>query len=130
MKITLTALEIKAGNGILEQVIAGANSIAVTLGDAVTNISTHGTISDEDIAEFNSTMNGIVVITKNGDEFEFNISEQFVIDSCDLTRDAVIELYDVLKYAVKTFKAFMALSVKPFVDKYQKIVENNSTTAH
>lgn len=138
MKIVLTGKEVKAGSGIVNQLVNGANSIATVLGEALENLSVGDEISDETIAETNKLMRGICTITKyentkNPDDtqYEFSISEEYVCDCCDLTRDFVIDAFDVIKYAVKTFKAFMALSVKPFVDKYQKIVSANmcKTTA-
>ena len=141
MKIILTGKEVKAGSGIVTQLINGANSIATVLGEALENFSVSDEISDETIADTNKLMRGICTITKyentkNPDDtqHEFSISEEYVCDCCDLARDFVIDASDVIKYAVKTAKAFFAMSVKPLVEKYQAIVAKNinddSTTAH
>lgn len=141
MKIVLTGKEVKAGSGIVTQLINGANSIATVLGEALENLSVGDEISDETIADTNKLMRGICTITKyentkNPDDtqYEFNISEEYICDCCDLARDFVIDAFDVIKYAVKTAKAFFAMSVKPLVEKYQAIVakniNDNSTAAH
>ena len=141
MKIVLTGKEVKAGSGIVTQLINGANSIATVLGEALENLSVGDEISDETIADTNKLMRGICTITKyentkNPDDtqYEFSISEEYVCDCCDLARDFVIDAFDVIKYAVKTAKACFAMSVKPLVEKYQAIVAKNinddSTTAH
>lgn len=132
MKIVLTGKEVKAGSGIVTQLINGANSIATVLGEALENLSVGDEISDSTIADTNKLMRGIVVITKyentkNPDDtqYEFNINEEYVCDCCDLARNFVIDAFDVIKYAVKTAKAFFAMSVKPLVEKYQAIVAKN-----
>ena len=141
MKIVLTGKEVKAGSGIVTQLINGANSIATVLGEALENLSIADEISDSTIADTNKLMRGICTITKydntdNPDDtqYEFNISEEYICDCCDLARNFVIDAFDVIKYAVKTAKAFFAMSVKPLVEKYQAIVAKNinddSTTAH
>ena len=143
MKIVLTGREVKAGSGIVTQLINGANSIATVLGEALENLSVGDEISDETIAETNKLMKGICTITKyentkNPDDtqYEFSISEEYVCDCCDLARDFVINAFDVIKYAVKTAKVFFAMSVKPLMEKYQAIITKNmnnaddSTTAH
>lgn len=141
MKIVLTGREVKSGAGVVNQLINGANNIATVLGEALENLSVANEISDETITETNKLMRGICTITKyenteNPDDtqYEFNISEEYICDCCDLARDFVIDAFDVIKYAVKTAKAFFAMSVKPLVEKYQAIVAKNinddSTTAH
>ena len=141
MKIILTGKEVKAGSGIVTQLINGANSIATVLGEALENLSVGDEISDETIADTNKLMRGICTITKyentkNPDDtqYEFNISEEYICDCCDLARNFVIDAFDVIKYAVKTAKAFLAMSVKPLVEKYQTVIAKNmnddNTTAH
>lgn len=141
MKIILTGKEVKSGAGVVNQLINGANNIATVLGEALENLSVANEISDETITETNKLMRGICIITKyenteNPDDtqYEFNISEEYICDCCDLARDFVIDAFDVIKYAVKTAKAFFAMSVKPLVEKYQAVIAKNmnddSTTAH
>lgn len=143
VKILLTGKEIKSGAGVVNQVIKGVNNVADTLGETLESILLSNEISDETIVETNKMMRGICVITKyentkNPDDtqYEFNISEEYVCDCCDLARDFAIDAFDVIKYAVKTAKAFFIMSVKPLMEKYQAIIGKNmnnaddSTTAH
>lgn len=121
MKITITNKEIQAGSRIMEQIIAGSDNIARVFGDITESIKEHKTLTDEDVKMFNIEMKGIIQISKDNSSITFDISEGYVIDTCNLTADAVGEIFDVVKYAVKTVKAFIGLSIKPFIEKYKKI---------
>lgn len=133
MKIFITNKETTALKEILEQMVIGGKSIASVLNTEIDSIDI-ANITSEDIDNFNTDLKGVAVITKETDGYSLEVSEEFIVDTCDVCRDFVIDFSDIIKYAFKTLKSFAILTLKPFKEKWQDILEKNkqkdSTTAH
>lgn len=133
MKIFITNKETTALKEILEQMVIGGKSIASVLNTEIDSIDI-ANITSEDIDNFNTDLKGVAVITKETDGYSLEVSEEFIVDTCDVCRDFVIDFSDIIKYAFKTLKSFAILTLKPFSEKWQNVLEKNkqkdSTTAH
>ena len=70
-------------------------------------------------------MPGILSVTKTETEYIFEVSEEFVLDTCGLISSGIVELFDGLKYVMKGMYAFYSMKVMPFKNKWTEIIAKN-----
>ena len=65
------------------------------------------------------------IVTKTETEYIFEVSEEFVLDTCGLISSGIVELFDGLKYVMKGMYAFYSMKVMPFKNKWTEIIAKN-----
>lgn len=116
MKIIFNANEIGTITKVVEKVSVN--------GGVMFDIDRFGiTLDEKAINEFNEEYANVASITKKEDEYVFWYNEEIVCDLVELTGDAVIECFDIIKYAYKTFQAFKVMKVDVFVNKVKNLIK-------
>ena len=120
MKIIFNVNEIKTITKVIEKVSrSGEEMLGITdlfFGD-------NQTLDENAIKEFNEKYTNVASITKTDDEYVFWYNEEIVSGLIELTGDAVIESFDVIKYAIKTFMAFKATKIDVFINKIENLIK-------
>ena len=135
MKIVLTEKELLAGGNITNKIAIGVADVEALMsmecgtydvGEVLSVLK----IDETYINDINKQMPGILSVTKTETEYIFEVSEEFVLDTCGLISSGIVELFDGLKYMLKGLYAFFTMKVVPFRDKWMEIMDKHRGESH
>ena len=130
MKIVLTEKELLSGGNITNKSAIGVADVEALMDMECGTYDVGEVLSVLKIDEgyvntINKQMPGILSVTKTETEYIFEVSEEFVLDTCGLISSGIVELFDGLKYVMKGMYAFYSMKVMPFKNKWTEIIAKN-----